>query len=256
MQETTLDKEFQKLISYYSKNLEDNIIGSMHRSKNKVFAHDKLLNNIRSIQRRYSRGMQAHQKACNLFIEKYNLGESLESILKQIISKYPESLKIELISDERETVLEIDFTDGSSEIITKFLKENQNLISFFAGLFSLEEIVKRFPEYLNQETKKTFPFKSKIKYTPSNKENKTEFVQLVYGMYEAGLINSGKGEITKIVEELSVMFGVDLGKNWQSNHSSSIHKSNKGYSPEVFDKIKQAYLNYSHKQTEKKKKNI
>ena len=92
-----------------------------------------------------------------------------------------------------------------------------------------------------------------IKWT-SKKDNKNEFVQLIYGLHKAGLINEGKGEITKIVESLAGIFKIDLGKGWQANHSSSIHKAKNNYQPPVFTKIKEAYQQYMQDQVEGKKK--
>jgi hypothetical protein len=36
-------------------------------------------------------------------------------------------------------------------------------------------------------------------------------VQLIYALHEAGLINNGKGEITKITEALAETLELDLG---------------------------------------------
>jgi hypothetical protein len=92
-----------------------------------------------------------------------------------------------------------------------------------------------------------------IKWT-SKKDNKNEFVQLVYGLHKAGFINEGKGEITKIVESLAGIFKIDLGKGWQANHSSSIHKAKNDYQPPIYNKIKEAYQRYMEEQIESKKK--
>ncbi|MBI2722211.1 MAG: RteC domain-containing protein [Bacteroidetes bacterium] len=92
-----------------------------------------------------------------------------------------------------------------------------------------------------------------IKWT-GKKDNKNEFVQLVYGLHKAGLINQGKGEITKIVESLAEAFKIELGKGWQANHSSSIHKANKDYEAPVFAKIREAYKTYVEEQIEHLKK--
>ena len=58
-------------------------------------------------------------------------------------------------------------------------------------------------------------------------------------------LNEGKGEIIKITESLAETFGIELGKNWQSNHSASIHKAKADYQPPIFDKVKEAYLKYA-----------
>jgi len=74
-------------------------------------------------------------------------------------------------------------------------------------------------------------------------------------LHKAGLINEGKGEITKIVEAIATVFDVKLGENWQSNHSASIHRANSDYQPLIFRKIREAYQQYIGNQIENKKKN-
>ena len=97
--------------------------------------------------------------------------------------------------------------------------------------------------------------KSDLVHWTAPKEAKNDFVQLIYGLHLAGFINDGKGEITKITETLANAFGIELSKNWQSNHSASIHKSNVDYTPPVFDKAKEEYLKYfKDKRKEKNKK--
>ncbi|MEO6302473.1 MAG: RteC domain-containing protein, partial [Bacteroidia bacterium] len=135
------------------------------------------------------------------------------------------------------------------------LEKTQNIISFHAGYLALDEILKRIPGYLNPQDNKASKNKKDIVQWTAPKDAKNDFVQLVYGLHLAGFINNGKGEITKITESLADTFEIELGKNWQSNHSASIHKANKDYIPPIFDKIKEAYLKYSKNlQQEKDKK--
>lgn len=86
-------------------------------------------------------------------------------------------------------------------------------------------------------------------------ENKTQFVQLIYGLHKAKLLNNGEGEITKIVTQLAEMLNVDLGKGWQKNHSDSIHRNSYGYKPTIFEQISSAYLSYFEQQIKKRKEN-
>ncbi|MDP2174446.1 MAG: RteC domain-containing protein [Bacteroidota bacterium] len=85
-----------------------------------------------------------------------------------------------------------------------------------------------------------------IKWTSGN--SKTEFVKLIYALFNAKFINNGKGEITKIVEELAIAFNVELSKSWQSNFSKNKNYTNGGHDQlELFDKIKSAYEEYLKK---------
>jgi hypothetical protein len=56
------------------------------------------------------------------------------------------------------------------------------------------------------------------------------------------------------VDAFSEMLGLDLSKNWQSNHSASIHKAKNSYQPPVFEAIKRAYIEYAEDLVEEKKK--
>jgi len=120
------------------------------------------------------------------------------------------------------------------------------------------EHIKTIKEWIELR-KKTSLSKEKlqaiVKWTGTKSDNKNEFVQLIYALHKAGFINNGKGEITKIVESLSEVFGIELGKNWQSNHSASIHKAKHNYEPPVFKKIKEAYKEYTSDLVREKFKN-
>ena len=133
----------------------------------------------------------------------------------------------------------------SKEEMNRFIKMTISRLYFERDFLLLE----REPEF---ELDEKPPIKNGINWTGS-RDSKNDFVQMVYGLYRAGLINAGKGEITKIIETLAPVFNVELGKNWQSNHSASIHKVNRDYQPPVFDKVKEAYLKYAEGLIQKKK---
>jgi hypothetical protein len=85
--------------------------------------------------------------------------------------------------------------------------------------------------------------------------NNNDFVRFIYGLYHAGFINNGEGEITKTVEQTAALFNVKLGKNWQSNFTKSKHDRNADYDHgSFFDKIKTAFLTYLQQATEKRNK--
>ena len=136
----------------------------------------------------------------------------------------------------------------SKEEMNRFIKKTSSRLYFERDFLLLE----REPEFKMDEKVQTG---SGINWTGS-RDTKNEFVQMVYGLHRAGLINGGKGEITKIVETLAPVFNIELGKNWQSNHSASIHKVNRDYQPPVFDKIKDAYLQYAAGLVEEKKNKL
>jgi hypothetical protein len=214
-----------------------------------------VLNQINGIARFHNVAISKHNKAFQYFYEKYNSGEDLEKIVTKIKTDFPESLKIEPEIDPRENVEMIPFGKEENALLNEFPSKIQNLAKFYASYFALEEIRKRIPGYSDQtKAIETLSVKYPFKWT-GDKDNKNEFVQVIYGLHKAGLINEGKGEITKIVEAIASVFDVKLGENWQSNHSASIHRANSDYQPLIFHKIREAYQQYMGNQIENKKKN-
>jgi hypothetical protein len=71
-----------------------------------------------------------------------------------------------------------------------------------------------------------------------------ELVQIIYGMHEAGKINDGKGDITKILNAIALLFNINT-KTMLSNHSRNLHTVSSSYQPAIFKKIEVAYCNFS-----------
>jgi hypothetical protein len=253
--EKDLNQRFDELLRLYIQTLENTCLNQIKKAKNKPFVHDKVLNQINGITRFHNAAISKHNKAFQYFYEKYNAGEDLEKIITKIKSDFPESLKIAPEIDERENTELIPFGKEEDLLLHEFPSQNQSLIKFHVGYFALEEIRKRIPGYLDQtKAVETPSVKYPFKWT-GDKDNKNEFVQVIYGLHKAGLINEGKGEITKIVEAIAKVFDVKLGENWQSNHSASIHRAKNDYKPLIFHKIREAYEQYMGDQIEHKKKN-
>ena len=138
---------------------------------------------------------------------------------------------------------------------------SKDILKMFAQYYSTDIFIEQHPlreSYTSQpikfgkksilEKREETIKKGLVKWT--NGKNKTDFVKIIYGMYHAGLINNGDGEITKIVPYLGEIFNVELSKkSWEGNHTT--HKTNARMSPEqkllVFDKIKDAYRKYLEK---------
>ncbi|MEO9209685.1 MAG: RteC domain-containing protein [Ginsengibacter sp.] len=99
-------------------------------------------------------------------------------------------------------------------------------------------------EAINEKTKKKLvdPEKTKKIVTWTNGNNTNDFVKLIYTLHEAKLINKGNGEITKIVESLAPVFGIEL-KDWQSNFSKGIHAQRLDYNHGAFfENLKKTYV--------------
>ncbi|HEY1047796.1 MAG TPA: RteC domain-containing protein [Bacteroidia bacterium] len=91
-----------------------------------------------------------------------------------------------------------------------------------------------------------------LKWTDGKTKN--NFPKLIYALSRAGLLENGKGEITKIVDKLAPVFGLELG-DWESNFSSGITGQSLGYDHGAFfDNLKNSYLEIVDERLEKKKK--
>lgn len=73
------------------------------------------------------------------------------------------------------------------------------------------------------------------------KNNETEFVQMVYCLFHAGVLdNQGKG-VTKLVEEMAALFHYTLSPHWQSNLSNSIGRAKMDYQPAIIKTIQKGF---------------
>lgn len=131
---------------------------------------------------------------------------------------------------------------------TQQLEEKDNILfNYSLRPFPRESnllLSRQSPQESNNSLESGLPLSSGLRWVGTNK---TAFVQHVYALFEAGLVTNESKEVTKLVEEMASIFKVELGKNWQSNHSKSINNRNNDYEPEIFDNLKQAYARYSNK---------
>ena len=111
--------------------------------------------------------------------------------------------------------------------------------SDFIDWLKTNEADKSTPDFDESKAKKGEVL---VKWTNGN--NKTDFVKLIYSFHHAGLINNGHGEITKIVEALGKTFNVELGENWEANHSENKRIGNGDKQFAIFDRIKDSYKKY------------
>jgi hypothetical protein len=84
-----------------------------------------------------------------------------------------------------------------------------------------------------------------VEWTGDNNSGKLDFIKLIYGMHYSGLLNNGKGEITKIVESLAYQFNVKLGKSWQSSLTRNRQERNIDYDQyKIFKEVEAGYAKY------------
>ncbi len=248
-----IEQSFENLKGSYRKTVREFIIAKLDNARNKPVILSSCVKQVNEILFAYSAGIEIHKAISNEFQTLYNSGLGLEDILELINDKHPEGLKIAPAPGPRDEVEYIPFSNDDKAIVNAFPSAYSTLLSFFAVYFALTEMQPEIGSFL-AESKPQSLGALELRWT-GEKDNKNEFVQLVYGLHKAGLLNHGKGEITKIVESMAEAFGVELGNNWQSNHSASIHKSKNGYNPPVFGKIRAAYEQYATDLVENKRKN-
>jgi len=249
-----LNKLFEDLLIRYTGAIEKNYQARYKKAKDKDFVKQELITHTEFILG-WSLLIPENAQMIDVFTLWYKRGEEIADILDHIRKTYGE------VDDERpfkriENGKEITlYLSEEEKALKKIALDQRKLLKLLVRHMAYREIQRKQESLFdNKEQKETKKELAGIKWT-GTKDNKNEFVQLIYGLHQAGFINNGKGEIIKITEEIANSFGLELGKNWQSNHSASIHKSKRDYEPPIFDKIMKAYLKYSSTlQDDKKKK--
>ncbi|MES2131993.1 MAG: hypothetical protein V4506_06550 [Bacteroidota bacterium] len=176
--------------------------------------------------------------------------------------------KIEEINHYQLVDKKVNFS-GAFEIYSKILdkKEKRKLLisiaidkGFRAFIEFLDEEIESFTtEEENIESEQlSNDFENNIKSTRIKLTDlhQRDFLKLIYALHYAGKINSGTGEITKIVEEIADRLDYKLGKSWQSNISKGIHNSNNDFETgKIFDELKTAFSKNYRDDKRKKTKN-
>lgn len=97
-----------------------------------------------------------------------------------------------------------------------------------------QKVVIQTKEKRNKESVKL------VKWTDGTTKN--NFTKLIYALHRANYLENGKGEITKMVDNLAPVFGIKMG-DWESNFSSGITGPSLGYDHGTFfDDLKKSYL--------------
>lgn len=245
-QKTDLTELFEQLKQEYQHNLQNNCRLQISEARNKAVVMDALKNELGVQLVCYSRGVSKNIKAYLYFTEHYARGKEIEKILGHIEKGFQEALNAAPIFDPREEAELTPLSATEKALLNQFPEKYRGLITLYIQYDVIQVVIKELTD-IPAKNKLTPDIKLKaatIKW-PGSKDNKNEFVQLMYALHQAGLFNNGEGEITKTVEELTDLLNVNLGKNWQSNHSASIHKVNNSYKPQIFDEIREAYRRYA-----------
>lgn len=159
-----------------------------------------------------------------------------------------------LIKDQLERDENKSFEQEFNKISKSFqAKEKKKIIQLLAELDAMNEF---FDFWNNRElnSKKELHNDKKEKIIWKGK-NQTEFVQLVYMLFDSNLITNESNLITKLVPEMAELLNFELTKSWKNDMSSNIHKTNNDYVPPIIKKLKKAYDEHKDKKIEKKRKN-
>lgn len=249
-----LDRTFNDLVARYVKTIEKDYQSRYRKAKDKAFIIEELKKGT-DFAIDWTWLDTSKGKLIKVFSDMYKRGDNMNDIiahLRKVFGEVEDELPFKRIENGKKITLYLSEED---QALKKLALNERKLLKLLIRDTAYREIQKRlstmFDEPVSTPASKdiTYP----IKWT-GKKDNKNEFVQLIYGLHKAGFINEGKGEITKIVESLAGTFKIDLGKGWQANHSSSIHKAKNNYQPPIYNKIKEAYQQYMEEQIESKKK--
>lgn len=250
----TLDQTFNTLLERYGKAIEKDTQARLGRARDKMFT-------LKEIEKgeRFMLGILKGEKHKNDFIKvfsvHYKRGETIEFIFNLLKNTYGEIEDIRPFK-LKENGQEMDiYITGEEKELKNIARDERKMLRLFVRYLAHTDLKKRLVK-LKQEIAGDEPLgKLNVNYIirwTGEKNNKNEFVQLIYALHQAKLINEGKGEITRIVETLAEAFNLQLGHNWQSNLSGSIHKRNRDYEPPIFKTIERAYKDYtSHLLNEK-----
>jgi hypothetical protein len=122
----------------------------------------------------------------------------------------------------------------------------ENLAKYDVVIKFYDQMSKDSPYAIKTKESETLPVNtSGIKWKEG--ATKTDFIQLVYALHESGLLRNDKEHVTKLVEELAVLFNFDLGSNWKQNHTDSKKNRSNGYEIKIFSDLENSYKKYLDK---------
>jgi hypothetical protein len=249
-----LNKVFEELLNRYVNSIETNYKQQYKKAKDKEFVKEELKNGTDFMVDWEAVSIEKG-KLIALFSDMYKRGDDLNKILahlKKVFGEVDDIKPFKLIENGKKITL---YLSDEEKALKKLALNERKLLKVLIRDAAYREIQKRLPMMFDENTSVAKTKKNDLIQWTAPKDAKNDFVQLIYGLHLAGFINDGKGEIIKITETLADAFGIELSKNWQSNHSASIHKSNADYIPPVFDRTKEEYLKYfKNKRKEKIKK--
>lgn len=250
----SMTEVFNKRVDRYLMIVKKHLSARLSAATDRSFVFEEITNEVDMMKR----FLVATKKASLLvedFLTQYKVGNPMEKIMTNLRRDYGvnEQFLIENGLNLQNTIV-INESDEDGKV-TKLASDEKQLFRYLVQVITIHELKQQLPQlFVDTQSDTTKSQAYPVQWTAS-RDNKTEFVQLIYALHEAGYLNNGTGEITKIVESLADTLSVSLSKNWQSNLSASIHKSNSDYQPPIFGKIATAYTGYADRLITAKKNN-
>lgn len=174
-------------------------------------------------------------------------------------SKLASNSRIIIESEDAYALGDLKEMDELFDERIKVLKNKKEIIDLLAQLYGISEFFNYWKKMdsvyreLTEEKTVENPIEKNISPLIWCGENSTEFLQLIYSLYEAGLVTNKSNKKTELVSQFAKAFNVKLSDNWQSNLSKSINERNYNYVPEIFERIKKSFIRYRDRQLAKNK---
>lgn len=251
MDSDDVGRHFEALLARYKQLITHQIRTRITKARDKQYALKSQRNLVDAIMFDLNNNPHTGEIARS-FIVCFKEGENIALCLEGARDLYLEEILPGLIS-KSETNL-VQPSGIRKQPLDGLLTKRMIQYIAFAEIQENYDELFRQPEKAHHDVKAASTFQVVWTSLVATKENKNDFVQLIYGLHKAGYINHGEGEITRIVETLAKALNLKLGDNWQSNLSASIHKAKRDYQPLVFKNIQQAYMLYMDNLIEGKRK--
>lgn len=160
--------------------------------------------------------------------------------------------------------LDADRTKQFKEVFNKAISKKKNSES--------DNLIEKLSVLAAYEEMNSFLIKCGLKYIAErqpNEKDKTEqvsdfkwknitsvdFVQIIYGLFHAGILTNEKNEITRLVSDAAKSLRFNLSDNWQILLSENVNSRNADYQPKIFQNAGRGFDEYRNTQIEKNRKN-
>lgn len=229
--------KFEKLSNELLEPMKGKYFEFVDKAKDWKFAHQKFSEAVTNQVNQYNSDLKNFSEVSGNFFSDWDNADKL-TIHKDRSQIFNEMIEAIEVSKRDEAILHL------SRMNFQFL-----WLSFWFDQYQQRE---KIHQYAPKEPENNEHYYNPIYWKG---ENETEFVQFIYALHGAGYIEHDSKQIKNLVEDFAYFLNFPLGKNWQVNLSTSIHKRNSDYAPLIFNKLDKAYKDFRVKKINKKKNN-